>query len=67
MSGVSIIIPTLNESATLGRTLRHLSLLDPPIEEIIVADGGSQDNTPEIAKAAGVMVLPRIERGDRSK
>ncbi|WP_245817464.1 glycosyltransferase [Hydrococcus rivularis] len=57
MSGVSIIIPALNESATLGRTLRHLSLLDPPAREIIVVDGGSQDNTPEIAKAAGVTVL----------
>ncbi|AFY78486.1 MAG: TIGR04283 family arsenosugar biosynthesis glycosyltransferase [Hydrococcus sp. C42_A2020_068] len=63
MSGVSIIIPALNESATLGRTLRHLSLLDPPAREIIVVDGGSQDNTPEIAKAAGVTVLISDRKG----
>jgi rSAM/selenodomain-associated transferase 2 len=71
MSNVSIIIPTLNESATLGRTLRHLSLLNPAPREILVVDGGSLDNTVEIAKKAGIQAVdsekvgrsPQMNRG----
>jgi rSAM/selenodomain-associated transferase 2 len=50
MSGVSIIIPTLNEASTLERTLRQLSLLDPPAGEVLVVDGGSEDETVAIAQ-----------------
>ncbi|MBW4685028.1 MAG: TIGR04283 family arsenosugar biosynthesis glycosyltransferase [Komarekiella atlantica HA4396-MV6] len=50
MSQVSIVIPTLNEAASLGRTLRLLTLLDPPAKEVIVVDGGSEDETVAIAK-----------------
>ncbi len=50
MSQVSIIIPTLNEAANLGRTLRHLTLLNPPAFEVIVVDGGSEDQTVGVAK-----------------
>ena len=57
MFRVSIIIPTLNEAATLGRTLRHLRLLHPAPEEIIVVDGGSQDHTIDIAQNAGIAVV----------
>ncbi|MBD3880536.1 TIGR04283 family arsenosugar biosynthesis glycosyltransferase [Phormidium tenue FACHB-886] len=59
---VSVIIPTLNEAATLGRALRHLSILEPPAWEVVVVDGGSQDNTIAIAKAANVLVV-QSERG----
>jgi rSAM/selenodomain-associated transferase 2 len=57
MPGVSIIIPTLNEASCLERTLRNLSVLDPPALEVIIVDGGSQDETMAIAQAAGVTVL----------
>jgi rSAM/selenodomain-associated transferase 2 len=63
MSGVSIIIPTLSESTTLGRTLRYLNLLDPPPDEIIVVDGNSQDNTREIARSAGIKVIISEQTG----
>ncbi|PSB23207.1 glycosyltransferase [filamentous cyanobacterium CCP2] len=49
---VSIVIPTLNEAAVLGQTLRCLYSLDPPAWEILVVDGGSQDNTIAIAETA---------------
>ncbi|HEY9625490.1 MAG TPA: TIGR04283 family arsenosugar biosynthesis glycosyltransferase [Crinalium sp.] len=45
MSRVSIVIPTLNEAGCLGRTLRCLSVLNPPAQEIVVVDGGSSDET----------------------
>jgi rSAM/selenodomain-associated transferase 2 len=50
MSSVSIIIPTLNEASSLEQTLRQLTVLCPPAKEIVIADGGSTDNTIVIAK-----------------
>ncbi|MBN3870352.1 MAG: TIGR04283 family arsenosugar biosynthesis glycosyltransferase [Nostoc sp. JL33] len=50
MSQVSIVIPTLNEAVSLGRTLRQLTLLNPPAFEVIVVDGGSEDQTLTVAK-----------------
>lgn len=49
LSRVSIIIPTLNESCCIERTLRHLIVLDPPVYEVIIVDAESTDNTVEIA------------------
>lgn len=63
MSRVSIIIPTLNEAGYLGRTLRQLSILDPPAWEVLVVDAGSEDETVAIAQTAGVSVLLASERG----
>ncbi len=57
MPGVSIIIPTLNEESCLERTLRNLSLLKPPAQEVIVVDGGSEDRTITIARQAGVKII----------
>lgn len=57
MAQVSIIIPVLNEASCLGRTLRHLDILDPPAHEIIVVDGGSADDTVAIAKAWEAQVI----------
>lgn len=64
MSRVSIVIPTLNEAAFLERTLNHLRLLHPAPWEILVVDGGSEDETVEIAKSAGISVIS--ERAGRS-
>lgn len=47
---VSIIIPTLNEEQTLPRTLRMLRNLYPAPLEVIVADGGSIDQTHAIVR-----------------
>ncbi len=51
MPSVSIIIPTLNEERDLPRTLRLLQRLCPEPTEIIVADGGSTDQTLPLADA----------------
>jgi len=45
---ISIIIPTLNEETTIAHTLENLSIFHRP-HEIILVDGGSQDQTVPIA------------------
>lgn len=57
---VSIIIPALNEAANLDHLLPKLRSASP--HEIIVADGGSDDATVEIAARHGARVV-RSERG----
>lgn len=52
---ISIIIPTLNEAVTLQETLIHLQ--DISGAEIIIADGGSQDETVKIARSLGGKVI----------
>ena len=54
---ISIVIPTLNESNYLADTLQSIfDAVSNPIE-IIVVDGGSVDNTVEIAIKFGVQVV----------
>ncbi|MEO1552676.1 MAG: TIGR04283 family arsenosugar biosynthesis glycosyltransferase [Pseudomonadota bacterium] len=60
---VSIIIPTLNESAALPATLDCLDLLDPAPHEIIIVDAGSEDNTPQIAAQRHKIVIQNAPRG----
>ena len=52
---VSVIIPTLNEEAFVGRLLKRIGESSP--HEIIVADGGSTDRTVKIAHATGARVI----------
>ncbi len=53
---VSVLIPTLNEAGTLGRCLA--SFADAAeVREVIVADGGSTDDTVRVAAAAGAKVV----------
>ena len=71
MSRVSIVIPTLNEAGNLVRTLRQLSLLDPPAWEVLVVDGGSEDETVALAecvcqtfaKTTEARVITSVRRG----
>ena len=54
---ISVVIPTLNEAAELPETLRRLRLV-PEVREVIIADGGSQDATVSLARAAGCQLVP---------
>ncbi|WP_376791634.1 glycosyltransferase [Thermoflexus sp.] len=55
---ISVIIPTLNEAAYLPRLLEALAGQTRRPDEVIVADAGSTDGTPEIARAWGAQVVP---------
>jgi rSAM/selenodomain-associated transferase 2 len=57
---ISVIIPVLNEEGSIADTLSALMSLKP--DEVIVADGGSSDNSKEIAARFDVQVLSS-ERG----
>lgn len=52
---VSIIIPALNESESIGQVVAEMPW--PLIAECIVVDNGSTDATAEIARAAGARVV----------
>lgn len=61
LPSLSILIPTLNERASLPFLLADLAMLRTPTE-VIVADGGSTDGTVEAATALGATVISS-ERG----
>jgi hypothetical protein len=54
---LSVVVPTLNESARLGRCLEALALAGPRIAEVLVVDGGSDDATVSVAGEHGAPVL----------
>lgn len=65
MSRISVIIPTLNEEATLGEALSFLRESEL-IDQIIVVDGGSVDETRSIAEQFDVVML-QSESGGRAQ
>lgn len=64
---ISVIIPTLDESTQLAKTIEHLRAHEESglLKEIIVSDGGSKDDSPGIAKRAGV-ILHHASKSRRS-
>lgn len=66
MSRVSIIIPTLNESRSIDRTLRQLAILTPAAWEIIVVDGGSTDNTIALIEQTNLAQVLHCDRASRA-
>jgi glycosyltransferase involved in cell wall biosynthesis len=53
---ISVIIPVLDVSATVGAVVK-LALADPRVSEVIVVDDGSIDGTPDLAASAGARVI----------
>ena len=54
---LSVIIATLNEAPRIGATIAAVRCADPTAE-IIVVDGGSDDDTQDAARIAGTRVVP---------
>lgn len=54
---VSVVLPALNEAATVGPVVASvISLADILVDEVVVIDGGSDDGTAQIAVGAGARV-----------
>lgn len=67
---ISIIIPTLNAAGPLGECLQRIADQDYPKDkiEIIIADGGSTDDTIEIAKKYGAKIVSnKLKTGEAGK
>jgi glycosyltransferase involved in cell wall biosynthesis len=56
---ISVVVPTLNAEQTLGPLLSGLmrAAVDGLVREVIVADGGSTDQTLDVADDAGAGIL----------
>ena len=55
---VSVVLPALNEAATVGRIVSRILPL-PVVDEVVVMDSGSTDDTVAVAAAAGARVVRR--------
>jgi glucosyl-3-phosphoglycerate synthase len=53
---ISVVVPALNESATITSIVRFARSC-PLVDEVIVVDDGSIDGTPELAETAGARVI----------
>ncbi len=63
---ISIIIPTLNEEAVIGKTISHV-LEQKGNWEIIVSDGGSIDRTLKIVKSFQSIKITQATKGRASQ
>jgi rSAM/selenodomain-associated transferase 2 len=54
---ISVVVPVLNEAADIVASLQALAPLRACGHEVVVVDGGSDDGTPELARALADRVL----------
>src|SRR5262245_65068013 len=59
LTRVVLVIPALNEEASLPYVLRDL----PAVGRVIVVDNGLSDRTADVAAAAGAAVVQEPQRG----
>lgn len=59
LSGVTVIVPALNEEASLPLVLKDL----PPVGRVIVVDNGSTDATARLAAEGNAQVVREPQRG----
>ena len=65
---VSVVIPALNEAATIARVLSRVFTMEPKAHEVIVCVGDSEDDTETIVRATFPEAkLVRSERGRSSQ
>ncbi len=62
---VSIIIPTYNEEKNIKRVLSDIKKINTKIDEIIIVDAYSKDDTIKVAKRYGTKVIYDTDDGTR--
>jgi glycosyltransferase involved in cell wall biosynthesis len=60
---VTVVVPARDSVRTLPRALAALRDELDPRDELVVVDNGSQDETPELARAAGATVIEALPAG----
>jgi len=61
---VDVVIPALDEEASLPSVLRDLAALeDGAVRRVVVADNGSRDGTARVAREAGAVVVDATRKG----
>lgn len=63
-SSISIIVPTLNEEKHIWRLLKSVRRQDHVNYEVLIVDGGSKDETLDIAKQYNAKILVLPEHGE---
>ena len=58
---VCVVIPAYNEEEPISHTVKDF--LTPEVDEVIVVDNNSQDNTAEVARQAGARVVHEPQQG----
>ena len=58
---VSVVIPAWNEEEPIGHTVKDFQT--PEVDEVLVIDNNSTDNTAKVAKSAGATVVPEPIQG----
>ena len=57
---ISVIIPAINEEKSIGKVIKEIPNW---VDEIIVVDNGSKDNTISVAEKAGARVILEEQKG----
>ncbi|HZQ27830.1 MAG TPA: glucosyl-3-phosphoglycerate synthase [Acidimicrobiales bacterium] len=60
---VSVVVPARDEAPTVGRVVQVATALTDVVDEVIVVDDGSADDTAAVAAAAGARVLSKPGEG----
>src|SRR5262250_849077 len=57
---ITVVIPCLNEEEGIRQVLQDLPAF---VDEVIVVDNNSTDNTAEISRSMGAIVIKEVNRG----
>jgi glycosyltransferase involved in cell wall biosynthesis len=60
---ISVIVPTYNNACYLGEALASIAVQTLPVDEIIVVDDGSTDETKQVVAAYNVTFLQQANAG----
>jgi glycosyltransferase involved in cell wall biosynthesis len=63
---VSVVIPAFDEAATVGASVTA-ALKHPDVDEVIVVDDGSTDDTADVAELAGARVVRLEHNGGKAE
>lgn len=66
MTRLSVVIPAYNAAAVLSKALRSVERQRPPVDEVIVVDDGSEDDTADVAQRFSSYLPIRVLRNERN-